>query len=79
MPVADRFRRVAVIHEWLTIPGGSEKVVYAILELLPQAEVFTSIYDPEPWPEVITSRPVHASFLNRLPGASVATTRTCCR
>ena len=70
VPVADRFRRVAVIHEWLTIPGGSEKVVCAILGLLPQAEVFTSIYDPEPWPAVITSRPVHASFLNRLPGAS---------
>lgn len=70
VPVADRFRRVAVIHEWLTIPGGSEKVVCAILELLPQAELFTSIYDPEPWPEVITGRPVHASFLNRLPGAS---------
>jgi glycosyltransferase involved in cell wall biosynthesis len=67
---ADRFGRVAVIHEWLTIPGGSEKVVSAILELLPQAELFTSIYDPEPWPDVITSRPVHASFLNRLPGAS---------
>ena len=30
VPVADRFCRVAVIHEWLTIPGGSEKVVCAI-------------------------------------------------
>jgi glycosyltransferase involved in cell wall biosynthesis len=70
VPIADRFRRVAVIHEWLTIPGGSEKVVAAILELLPQAELFTSIYDPAPWPEVITGRPVHASFLNRIPGAS---------
>jgi len=69
-PVADRFRRVAVTHEWLTIPGGSEKVVYAILELLPQAELFTSVYDPAPWPAVITSRPVHASLLDRLPGAS---------
>jgi glycosyltransferase involved in cell wall biosynthesis len=69
-PLAERFRRVAVVHEWLTIPGGSEKVVSAILELLPQAELFTSIYDPAPWPDLITSRPVHASFLNRLPGAS---------
>jgi glycosyltransferase involved in cell wall biosynthesis len=67
--LAARFRRVAVIHEWLTIPGGSEQVVCAILELFPQAELFTSIYDPAPWPEVITRRPVHASFLNRVPGA----------
>ncbi|MGA2924490.1 MAG: glycosyltransferase [Solirubrobacteraceae bacterium] len=71
-PVAalrSRFRRVAIVHEWLTIPGGSEKVVLAILDLLPHAELFTSVYDPSPWPEAITSRPVHTSFLNRLPGA----------
>ncbi len=68
--LADRYRRVAVSHEWLTIPGGSEKVLAAILELFPHAELFTSVYDPEPWPAVITDRPVHASFLNRLPGAT---------
>jgi glycosyltransferase involved in cell wall biosynthesis len=67
--LAERFPRAAVIHEWLTIPGGSEQVVYAILGLLPRAELFTSIYDPAPWPEVVRSRPVHTSFLNRLPGA----------
>lgn len=67
--MAERFGRVAVVHEWLTIPGGSEKVVCAILELLPQAELFTSIYDPAPWPALITSRPVHTSMLDRLPGS----------
>jgi glycosyltransferase involved in cell wall biosynthesis len=64
-----RFRRVAVVHEWLTIPGGSEKVVVAILELVPQAELFTSVYDPAQWTPAITSRRVHTSFLDRLPGA----------
>jgi glycosyltransferase involved in cell wall biosynthesis len=64
------FRRVAISHEWLTIPGGSEKVVMAILELFGQAEIFTSVYDPAPWPEAITGRPVHTSFLNRVPRAS---------
>jgi glycosyltransferase involved in cell wall biosynthesis len=67
---AERFSRVAIAHEWLTIPGGSEQVVYAILGLVPQAEVFTSIYDPAPWPAVLRNRPVHASFLNRIPGAA---------
>ncbi len=65
-----RFPRVAITHEWLTIPGGSEKVVMALLELLPHAELFTTVYDPAPWPTIITERPVHASFLNRLPGAT---------
>jgi glycosyltransferase involved in cell wall biosynthesis len=67
--LAGRFPRVAVSHEWLTVPGGSEKVVLALLEILPQAELFVSVYDPAPWPALITQRPVHASFLNRVPGA----------
>ncbi len=65
-----RFPRVAVIHDWLTIPGGSEQVVLQLLEMFPQAELFTTIYDPEPWPEQIKERPVHASYLSRLPGAT---------
>jgi glycosyltransferase involved in cell wall biosynthesis len=65
-----RFARVAVVHDWLTIPGGSEDVVLELLELFPQAELFTSVYDPGPWPPQITERPVHASFLNRIPTAT---------
>jgi glycosyltransferase involved in cell wall biosynthesis len=64
-----RFPRVAIIHEWLTIPGGSEDVVIELLKMFPAAELFTTIYDPSPWPELIKERPVHASFLNRIPGA----------
>jgi glycosyltransferase involved in cell wall biosynthesis len=65
----ERFPRVAVVHEWLTIPGGSEQVVEELLEMFPRAELFCSIYDPAPWPPAITERPVHASYLNRIPGA----------
>jgi glycosyltransferase involved in cell wall biosynthesis len=65
-----RVPRVAIVHEWLTIPGGSEQVVLELLEMFPSAELFTSIYDPAPWPAAITERTVHASALNRIPGAS---------
>jgi glycosyltransferase involved in cell wall biosynthesis len=65
-----RFPRVAVVHEWLTVPGGSEQVVLELLEMFPRAELFTSIYDPAPWPARITERAVHASYLNRIPGAA---------
>jgi glycosyltransferase involved in cell wall biosynthesis len=64
-----RYPRVAIVHEWLTIPGGSEDVVVELLKMFPQAELFTTIYDPAPWPELIKDRPVHASLLNRVPGA----------
>jgi glycosyltransferase involved in cell wall biosynthesis len=65
-----RVRRVAIVHEWLTIPGGSEQVVLELLEMFPDAELFTSIYDPAPWPAMLTDRRVHASALNRVPGAT---------
>jgi glycosyltransferase involved in cell wall biosynthesis len=67
--LADRFPRVAISHEWLTIPGGSEKVVLAILDLLPHAEVFTTVYEPAAWPAALRDRPVHPSALDRIPGA----------
>jgi glycosyltransferase involved in cell wall biosynthesis len=67
--IRERFPRVAISHEWLTIPGGSEKVVLQLLELFPDADVYTSVYDPEPWPEQIRRARVHTSFLDRLPGA----------
>lgn len=41
----------------------------ALLDLFPHAELFTSIYDPEPWPAKITTRRVHTSFLQRVPRA----------
>ena len=44
------FRRSAIVHDWLTFPGGSEKVLFELLELLPDAELFTSVYDPSRWP-----------------------------
>src|SRR5271166_4453171 len=65
----ERFPRVAVVHDWLTIPGGSEQVVLELLEMFPQAELFTTIYDPAPWPAQLTERTVHSSFLNHIPGA----------
>jgi glycosyltransferase involved in cell wall biosynthesis len=66
-----RYPRVAIVHEWLTIPGGSEDVVIELLKMFPQAELFTTIYDPAPWPELIKERVVHPSFLNRIPGARI--------
>jgi glycosyltransferase involved in cell wall biosynthesis len=65
-----RFPRVAVVHDWLTIPGGSERVVEELLAMFPAAELFTTVYDPAPWPARITERPVHTSFLNRIPNAT---------
>ena len=39
--------RAAIIHYWLLNMRGGEKVVEALLRLLPEADIFTLFYDPE--------------------------------
>ncbi len=67
--LASRYPRVAIAHDWLSTPGGSEKVVAALLSIVPQAEIFTTVYDPDRYGPPISARPVHPSFLDRIPGA----------
>lgn len=62
--------RVAIVHDWLTVPGGSEHVLDALLEAIPTAVVRTSIYDPRRFEGSRISRAdIQTSFLDRLPGA----------
>jgi glycosyltransferase involved in cell wall biosynthesis len=68
---ASVYPRVALVHDWLTHPGGSEKVVLELLRVLPDAELYTSVHDPEVWAAPLEGRKVHTSFLDRLPGARV--------
>jgi len=63
------FPRSAVVHDWLTVPGGSEKVLLELLRLLPRSDVFTSVCDRETWRDLVGDHAVHTSFLDRLPGA----------
>ncbi len=67
--LSHEFERVALVHDWLTIPGGSEKVVLELLDLIGPADVYTSVYDPAEWSELLGGRAVHPSFLDRIPGA----------
>lgn len=39
--------KIAILHEMLVKLGGAEKVVEALLEAFPQADLFTLIYDEE--------------------------------
>ena len=39
--------RTAIVHYWLLNMRGGEKVVEALCELLPKADIFTLFYDPD--------------------------------
>jgi glycosyltransferase involved in cell wall biosynthesis len=62
--------RVAIVHYWLTSMRGGEKVVEALCELFPQADIFTNVYEPARVSETIRRREVRTTFVDRLPFAS---------
>ncbi|HSP17467.1 MAG TPA: glycosyltransferase [Thermoanaerobaculia bacterium] len=58
--------RVAVIHDWLTGMRGGEAVLEAILDALPEAELFTLFHFRGTVSETIESRTIHTSSLQRI-------------
>lgn len=61
--------RTALVHDWLTGMRGGEKVLEALLPLLPDAPIFTLFHVEGSVSREIESRPIHTSFLQRAPGA----------
>lgn len=59
--------RAVLTHHWLVRRRGGENVLAALAAILPQAEIYTLLADPDGigpgWP------PIHTSWLQRVPGA----------
>lgn len=61
--------RVALVHDWLTGMRGGEKVLEVLCEIFPKAPLYTLLHLPGSVSSVIEDRPIHTSFVQRLPGA----------
>jgi glycosyltransferase involved in cell wall biosynthesis len=62
--------KIAIVHEWLVNFAGSERVVEQMLELFPQADVFSLVdFLPESGRQFIKDKKVHTSFIQKLPFA----------
>ncbi len=55
--------RIAVVHDWLTGMRGGEAVLEAILDVLPEAELFTLFHFAGSVSPTIESRKIHTSDL----------------
>lgn len=60
--------RVALVHDWLTGMRGGEKVLEALLDIFPDAEIFTLIYNKDKISEKIRKVKINTSFLQIIPG-----------
>jgi glycosyltransferase involved in cell wall biosynthesis len=61
--------RVAIVHYWFVGRAGGERVVEALAEIFPQADIYALVADPAQLTPAIRARGVRTSFLQRIPGA----------
>ncbi|HVZ29537.1 MAG TPA: glycosyltransferase [Asticcacaulis sp.] len=60
--------KVALVHYWLVGMRGGEKVLEALCELYPEADIFTLVADPQKLSPVIRKHRIFTSFLQKLGG-----------
>ena len=61
--------KTAIVHYWLVNFRGGEKVLEALLELFPESDIFTHVYDPASMPPSIKSHRIYTSYIQKLPFA----------
>lgn len=62
--------RVAIVHEWLSVVGGSEKVLAELVNMYPQADLFAVVdFLDRSARGFIHEKPVATSFIQALPGS----------
>ena len=63
--------RVALVHDWLVSIRGAEKVLESFCRIYPDADLFVLHHDAAGLRQSreLSARPVHTSFIDRLPAA----------
>lgn len=61
--------KIALVHDYLTQRGGAERVFELLCKQYPNADIFTSVYDPEGTID-LGERVVRTTFLQNIPGAA---------
>jgi glycosyltransferase involved in cell wall biosynthesis len=61
--------KVALVHDYLTQQGGAERVFELLCKQYPEADIYTSLYDPEHTID-LGDRAVHTTILQKIPGAT---------
>jgi glycosyltransferase involved in cell wall biosynthesis len=60
--------RVAIVHYWFVGNGGGERVVEALAEMFPRADLFCLFAEPATMTPRLRSHRLTTSFLQRIPG-----------
>jgi glycosyltransferase involved in cell wall biosynthesis len=59
---------LALVHDWLNQLGGAEDVLEALVDMYPQAALYTSIYWRDGMPDAYRQWDIRTTWMDRLPG-----------
>lgn len=59
---------LALVHDWLNQLGGAEDVLETLVQLYPQAPLYTSIYWRDGMPDAYREWDIRTTWMDRLPG-----------
>ena len=62
--------RTAIVHHWLVTSRGGERVLEALAEMFPSADIFTLVCDRSKLRASLRRRRIQTSLLQRLPNAA---------
>ncbi len=66
---ADAPQKIAIVHDWLPVRAGAERVLEEIINIFPQADLFSMIdLIPEGQRDFLQNKKVTTSFVQSLPG-----------
>lgn len=60
--------KVVLVADWITNPGGDDKVLWALHELFPKSPIFTTVFNPDKMPHY-KNLDIMTTYLNKIPFA----------
>ena len=64
--------RVALVHYWLSVMGGGEKVLEALCRLYPQADIYTHVLRRDNLLPELRRHAIRTTFINALQRAALS-------
>jgi hypothetical protein len=61
--------KVAIVHYWFVKKRGGEKMLSALLEMFPSADIYTHVYNKKLFSNMLKTHKVFTSYINSLPFA----------
>ncbi len=59
--------RVAIVADQMTAFGGADREIFSLLELIPDADIYTVLFNPKGYPNVDIKQKIHTSFAQKFP------------